>query len=110
MLLLFSSTQLLAQNHLVQGKLCTFNRFPVKNVKIVAKKSEATAISDSTGLFSIVRQRKDVLKIETEAFRNVSLRVGPASDTLLVNLVFIDNESNRAVATGYGYIDQEMGC
>ncbi len=52
------------------------------------------------GLFSIVCQRKDVLKIKPEAFQNVSLRVGPDTDSLFVNLVFIDNEYNREVATG----------
>ncbi len=69
-------------------------------MKVFAKKSETTALSDSMGLFSIVCQRKDVLKIKPEAFQNVSLRVGPDTDSLFVNLVFIDNEYNREVATG----------
>ncbi len=104
---LLTSVQLFSQHHVVYGKLTTFNRFPVRNVKVFAKKSDATALSDSMGLFSIVCQKKDVLKIKPETFQAVTRRVGPDSDSLVINLVFIDNEANREVATGYGYVDQE---
>jgi TonB-dependent SusC/RagA subfamily outer membrane receptor len=106
-LLVFSATQLWSQNRVVYGKLITFNRFPISNVKVVAKKSEASALSDSMGMFSIVCQKKDVLKIKPEAFQPVNRRVGPGTDSLVINLVFVDSESNRKVATGYGYIDEK---
>lgn len=104
---LLTSAQLFSQNRVVIGKLTTFNRFPVKNVKVVAKKSGTSALSDSMGIFSIVCHKKDVLKIKPKAFQAVTRRVGPDSDSLVINLVFIDNESNRKVATGYGYVNQE---
>jgi TonB-dependent SusC/RagA subfamily outer membrane receptor len=104
---LLTSTQLWSQNRVVYGKLITFNRFPISNVKVVAKKSEASALSDSMGMFSIVCQKKDVLKIKPEAFQPVTRRVGPGTDSLVINLVFVDSESNRKVATGYGYIDEK---
>lgn len=106
-LILFTSSQLFSQNHTVYGKLTTFNRFPVKNVIVFAKKSEASAISDSMGMFFIVCQKKDVLKIKPESFQPVTRRVEPSTDTLVINLLFVDSESNRQVATGYGYIDEK---
>ena len=105
--ILFTSAQLFSQNRVVIGKLTTFNRYPVRNVKVVAKKSEAIAFTDSMGIFSIECQKKDVLKIKPEAFQAVTRKVGPDSDSLVINLVFIDNESNRQVATGYGYVDKK---
>jgi hypothetical protein len=33
--------------------------------------------------------------------------VGPDTDSLQINLIFIDTEANRKLATGYGYIDEE---
>ena len=104
---LLSSVQLFSQDRVVYGKLSTFKRYPVKNVKVTAKKSRASAISDSLGNFTIVCKKKDVLKIKPESFQRVNQRVGPNTDSLNINLVFIDNESNRQVATGYGYIDED---
>ncbi len=106
-LFVLTFAQLFSQNRVVHGKLTTFNRFPVRNVLVVAKKSDTSALSDSMGLFTIVCHKKDVLKIKPEAFQAVTRRVGPDSDSLVINLVFIDNESNRKVATGYGYIDEK---
>jgi TonB-dependent SusC/RagA subfamily outer membrane receptor len=37
----------------------------------------------------------------------VSRSVGPKTNDLVINLVFIDNEKNREIATGYGYISEE---
>jgi len=104
---LLTSAQLFSQNRVVYGKLTTFNQFPISNVKVVAKKSETSALSDSMGIFSIVCQKTDVLKIKPEAFQAVTRRVGPDLDSLVINLVFVDNESNRKIATGYGYIDEK---
>lgn len=104
--ILLSFTQLCSQTRVVYGKLTTFNQFPLSNVKVSAKKSGTSAISDSLGIFSIVCRNKDVVKIQPEAFHPVSRRVRPGTDSLFINLVFVDSEANREIAVGYGYINK----
>jgi len=91
----------------VYGKLTAFNKYPLQNIEVSARKSKTTVKTDSLGIFSIVCMEKDVIKIRSKAFQAESRRVDSHTDTLKINLIFIDNESNRALATGYGYIDKQ---
>jgi TonB-dependent SusC/RagA subfamily outer membrane receptor len=96
-----------AQNRVVYGKLTAFNQYPLQNIEVQAKKSKAIVNSDSLGQFAIACKEKDVIRIRPKAFRPVSRRVGPDTDSLQINLIFIDTKANRQLATGYGYIDEE---
>jgi TonB-dependent SusC/RagA subfamily outer membrane receptor len=96
-----------AQNRVVHGKLTAFNQYPLQNIEVQAKKSKAIVNSDSLGQFTIACKEKDVIRIRPKAFRPVSRRVGPDTDSLQINLIFVDTKANRQLATGYGYIDAE---
>ena len=104
---LLISTCLFGQNKVVYGKLTIYNTFPVKNVEIKSKKAKATITTDSLGQFSIVCHEKDVIQIKAKTFQAVSRRVGPNTDSLFINLLFIDSKVNRERAVGYGYISEE---
>jgi TonB-dependent SusC/RagA subfamily outer membrane receptor len=95
------------QTRVVRGKLTTFNTYPVQNVEVQAKKAGTSALSDSTGQFSIVCMEEDVIRIRPKAFKQVSVKVGPDTDSLLVNLIFINTKKNREIAVGYGYMDED---
>lgn len=95
-----------AQTHMVHGRLTAFNTYPVQNVPITSKKGKATTLSDSMGRFSIMCLENDVVKIRPKTFKSVSKRIGPDTDSLLINLIFIDTRKNRDVAVGYGYVDE----
>lgn len=97
---------LVAQNRVVHGKLTVFNTYPVKNVEVTAKKAKTAITTDSLGQFSIVCLENDVIRIKAKTFQPVTRRVGPNTDSLFVNLLFIDNKSNRERAVGYGYISE----
>ena len=99
--------QLPAQTRVVYGKLTAFNQYPLKNIEVAARKSKAAVRSDSLGIFSIVCNKRDVIKIKPKAFVPVSRSVDSGTDTLYINLVFVDNKSNREIATGYGYINED---
>ncbi len=103
----FLSTSVFAQNRVVHGKLTTFNTYPVQNVVVTAKKAKTAITSDSLGQFAIVCHENDVIKIKPKAFRPVNKRVGPDTDSLVVNLLFIDSKVNRERAVGYGYIPEK---
>jgi len=103
----FLSTSVFAQNRVVHGNLTVFNIYPVQNVEVTAKKAKTTITSDSLGQFSIVCFENDIIKIKPKTFRPVNKRVGPDTDSLFINLLFIDTKSNRERAVGYGYINKE---
>jgi TonB-dependent SusC/RagA subfamily outer membrane receptor len=102
-----ASPVLVAQTRVVYGKLTAFNRYPLQNVQVMAKKTKASVKSDSLGIFCIVCREKDVIKIRPKAFQAVTRRVNRRTDTLKINLIFLDSEANRKLATGYGYIDEQ---
>jgi TonB-dependent SusC/RagA subfamily outer membrane receptor len=84
-----------------------FNAYPVRNLEVEARKAKSSAVTDSAGWFSLECREKDVIRIRSRVFSQVSLRLNEATDTVLMNLVFQDVGDNREIATGYGYIRKE---
>ena len=105
LIIFFSSIQ--AQTKVVYGKLTAFNKYPLQNIEVRAKKSKASVKTDSLGLFTIVTMDEDRIVIKTKAFQTVVRKVHNDTDTLNINLVFIDTKTNRELATGYGYINSQ---
>jgi TonB-dependent SusC/RagA subfamily outer membrane receptor len=96
-----------AQNRVVYGKLTAYNSFPVMNVEVSSKKAKATTMSDSLGNFSIVCLEKDVVMVKPKGFQSVNKKVNDKdTDTLHINLVFIDTKKNRELAVNSGFITE----
>lgn len=104
--LIFSALSI-GQTRVVVGVLTAYNQYPVANVEVTAKKSKATTTSDSQGIFSIVCEEKDNIKIKAETFKFTSHKVDKTTDTLRINLVFMDSKKNRDLAIGYGFMAKE---
>jgi TonB-dependent SusC/RagA subfamily outer membrane receptor len=106
LIMLFTSA-VFAQNRVVYGKLTAYNTFPVMNVEVTSKKAKATTMSDSLGNFSIVCLEKDVIMIKPKVFEPVSQKVNKDdTDTLSINLVFIDTKKNRGIAVNSGFMTE----
>ena len=106
--LLFITATSFSQTRVVQGVLTAFNKYPVTNIEVMAKKSKATTVSDSLGNFSIVCNEKDQINIKPETFKTTSRKIDKNTpDTLRINLVFMDSKKNRDLAVGYGYMKKE---
>ena len=103
----FISSFVFAQNKVVYGKLTTFNTYPVQNVEVTTKKAKTSVTSDSLGQFSIVCFENDIIRIRPKTFKPVNKKVRPDTDSVFINLLFIDSKSNRELAFGYGYINKE---
>lgn len=95
-----------AQNTVINGTLTAYNSFPVMNVEVTSKKAKATTMTDSLGNFSLVCLEKDVVMIKPKGFRPVNKKVQRETDTLKINLVFIDNKKNRELAVNSGYMTE----
>jgi TonB-dependent SusC/RagA subfamily outer membrane receptor len=96
-----------AQTRVIHGNLRVFNTYPVKNIVITSKKAGATSISDSLGHFSIVCKEKDVIKVNSVAFKPARKKVFADTRTVSMELQFIDSKKNREIAVGYGYINEK---
>ena len=53
-LFIFLVASSLAQTRVIKGKLTVFNRYPVENVEVAAKKANSAVLTDSLGEFSLV--------------------------------------------------------
>ena len=104
---LFFSATSISQTRVVQGVLTAYNKYPVANIEVMAKKSKSSTMSDSLGNFSIVCNEKDQIKIKAKTFKAVSRNIDKHTDTLRINLVFMDSKKNRDIAVGYGYMKEE---
>ena len=96
-----------AQTRVVHGSLTVFETYPVQHIEISSKKAKASAITDSAGQFSIVCMEKDVIKVNPIAFKPMKKKVHADTDSVHMNLQFIDTEENREIAVGYGYISEK---
>lgn len=95
-----------AQTHTIHGRITAFNQFPLQHIEVMARKAGSMALTDSLGQFTLVCEERDVLKIRPEAFRSATIKVNVNVDTLHINLIFLDSDKNRMVATGFGYISE----
>ena len=95
-----------AQNRVVYGKLTAYNSFPVMNVEVTSKKAKSTTMSDSLGQFSIVCLNKDVIQIKPKVFEPANVKVNDETDSVNINLVFIDTKNNRELAVNSGYMTE----
>lgn len=96
-----------AQNTVITGKLTAYNTFPVMNVEVSSKKAKATTMTDSLGVFSLVCLEKDVILIKPKVFEPVNQKVTKDdTDTLNINLVFIDSKKNREIAVNSGFMTE----
>lgn len=76
---------LVAQKKVVTGTVMVYKKFPVGNITVTAKKSGASVSTDSTGNFSIVCEKKDVLYFKGKHFRMERVNV-KKKDQVNVNL------------------------
>jgi len=95
-----------AQNRVIHGQLTAYNEFPVMNVEVSSKKAKATTVTDTLGNFSLVCNEKDVVMIKPKVFRPVNKKVNADTDSLKINLVFIDTKKNRELAVDNGYVHE----
>jgi hypothetical protein len=96
-----------AQTSEIAGTINAFNRFPLKNVSITAKKSKQTTVTDDNGRFKISVNKKDQLIIEADAFKKFIYRTKENENSIKVNLIFEDKKKNEEKAINGGFISRE---
>jgi hypothetical protein len=89
------------------GEVVAFNKFPIKNLKITAKKAKTEATTDENGKFEIQIKKKDVIKIDESVFVDYSKKVSGSDKNLRINLIIRNDEKNMKKVVKEGYISQE---
>jgi len=104
---LISSLQ--AQERQVEGKVTTFQKYPLKNVTIVLKKAGTEFFSDSIGHFSFKSEGDEKITVSAHGFfpEKININDYAPDDTIVVDLRLKKGEKNFTYATGYDYISKE---
>ena len=105
--LLLISTIGYTQQREISGTILVFNKFPVKNLKVIAKKAKTEAITDNKGEFRLNVKNNDVLLIEAKTLERYMKRITVEDDSLSINLIYIDKKKNIDLAVDIGFIDRE---
>ena len=105
---LFFCMQVFPQTKVVTGELTAFNRYPVANVEVTAKKAKTAVTTNEEGKFQLVCKEKDVIVIKSEIFAPMNARVSKNDHEFKLNLIFRDTPTNREIATGMGYIKEDQ--
>jgi TonB-dependent SusC/RagA subfamily outer membrane receptor len=96
-----------AQHRVVYGKVNLFENFSLTNIVVTAKKAGTKTLTDSLGNFAIVCNERDVLQFKAKTFYNVKKLVGPNTDSVIVNMRFVEGPESVDLAIGYGYITKD---
>ena len=96
-----------AQQHEISGSVLVFNKYPVKNLKVSAKKAKTETVTDANGVFKLSVRDKDVLSIEGKTFEKYSKRIDDVDSALSINIIYIDKKKNKEIAISNGFIERE---
>ena len=88
----------------VQGLVTTFESIPLVNAAIVVQSRKDTVHSDSLGMFTIICEPKDRLRVSARGFATQKVRVREKTKMVLVNLSLLPGPENRELAVGYGHV------
>jgi TonB-dependent starch-binding outer membrane protein SusC len=98
-----------AQLHKIKGKLTVFNKYPLRNVEVIAKKSKNSVRTNDKGEFEIAVEEGDLIVIQSKVFKPYRKKITKENinEPINVNMVFIPSQKNEVLAVGYGFISKE---
>jgi hypothetical protein len=105
--LLIIANMVFSQQHEISGSVLVFNKYPVKNLKVSAKKAKTETVTDANGEFKLNVKDKDVLSIEGKTFEKYSKRIDASDTAFTINLIYIDKKKNKDLAISGGFIERE---
>ena len=105
--LLLLSFLVKSQGQEISGTITGFNKFPLKNVTVKAKKSKNETTTDDRGAFKIAVKKNDNLVIKANGFESYSYRVKSTDMSIKINLIYQDRQKNKEIALDAGYIERE---
>lgn len=89
----------------IEGKVSAFNRYPLKGVAILAKKSKIKTTTDANGHFSVSCRKNDLLAIKAAGFQSQNIKL--KYDSFLdINLIFMNSDKAFEMAVADSLISE----
>jgi TonB-dependent starch-binding outer membrane protein SusC len=107
LIFLVSPAYTFSQSRKISGTLVAFEKFPLTNVRIMAKKAKKTAISDDKGYFEIEVLKNDLLRIRETAFVEYNKKITDDVNSIQINLIIRNDQKSIEKAVEGGYITRE---
>ncbi len=107
LLLVFSMSNIQAQDHIIHGIVNTLDSIPLIGVEIKIQSTKQTVRTDSFGNFTAVCNKKDKLKFKANGFYTENVSVHEKIKFLAVNMRLKPGEKQLNYAIGYGYVDDK---
>jgi TonB-dependent SusC/RagA subfamily outer membrane receptor len=101
------SFSLSAQHRAVYGRVTVFENLNLSNIIVSAKKAGTMTLTDSLGNYCIVCNSNDVLEFRGKTFFKEKKHIKSTTDSVNINMRFIDTPGNIEMAIGYGYISKD---
>lgn len=97
-----------SQDNMIKGTVTAFNKFPLENVSVIAKKTKQQVLTDSKGEFQISIDKNDILQFEAHGFEPAKVKINKTTTkTIKTNLVYTNKPEDIEIAVGYGHIKKE---
>jgi len=93
-----------AQDHIIAGRVFTFDSIPLVHANVQVKSTKQVVLSDSLGNFSVKCMPDDVLKVSAKGFITAKVDIDEKIKVAIVNLKLKPGDKNREIAIGYGYV------
>jgi hypothetical protein len=97
----------ISQTRTVSGTVLSFDKFPLRNITVNAKKAKTETKTDENGHFKLEVKNSDVIVIKDPAFITYTERITGTENSLKINLIIRNDEKSMARAVDEGYISKE---
>jgi hypothetical protein len=91
----------------ISGIVTSFRTIPLRNVIVISSKTGEQALTDSAGVFSVICQKKDVLRVSASGFIPRKQKV-KGEGMYKIDLVYRDDAVNFNEAVGNGHISERV--
>jgi hypothetical protein len=96
-----------SQTRKISGTVLAFNKYPVKNATVKAKKAKTEAVTNENGVFEIDVQNNDLIRIKETVFFEYRQKITDEIESLEINLIFDNTGRNVDIASKAGYLTRE---
>lgn len=91
----------------ISGIVTSFRTIPLRNVIVISSKTGEQDLTDSAGVFSVICQKKDVLRVSASGFIPRKQKV-KGEGMYKIDLVYRDDAVNFNEAVGNGHISERV--
>lgn len=104
--IIFISSMLKAQDHIIHGVVHVFDSIPLVDVEIKVKSTKQSFFTDASGNFIVFCNSEDKLKVTAKGFYSENIKIKDKIKVVAVNLKLKPSEKNLEYAIGYGHISE----